>query len=292
MGRSPNFFILGAPKCGTSTMAWWLSQHPQVFMSKQKEPHFFNTDTRRIITRRDKYFELFADAPQSALAIGEASTRYLRSADAVPNILVEIDNPRFVVCLRNPVDMAVSLHNQKIMDGIETIKDFEEAWDAQGRRRKGVDVPKEAESDPSLLFYYDYCLLGEQVASLLDLVHSNHVQFVFLDDLSKNANAVYRQVQNFLGLEIVSLADGHSKNIGRGVRSTALRRIERRVYRFLDRTGMPKRPFRAISQALNRKKSVPEVSLRLRRQLWSDFEKDVMLLSNLLGRDLQHWRVE
>jgi len=289
--RFPNFFIAGAPKCGTSTLAWWLSRHPQVFMSRQKEPHFFNTDTRRIIKRRDRYYALFADAPENAIAIGEASTRYLRSATAIPNILAEIPDPRFIVCLRNPVDMAISLHNQKIMDGIETIKDFNEAWEAQRRRKEGHNIPPQARTDPSLLFYYDYCLLGQQVERLLTLVPADKVKFVFLDDLSREASSVYDDVVQFLGLDSAPMEDYSKKNVGRGVRSTALRLMERRIYHVLDKAGIPKKPFRLVSHALNRKKSVPSVEPEARKFLWEKFERDIELLAELVGRDLSGWRV-
>lgn len=56
----PNFFIIGAPKCGTSTLAWWLSQHPQVWFSPIKEPHFFNDDSAfRQIRTQAAYDRLF-----------------------------------------------------------------------------------------------------------------------------------------------------------------------------------------------------------------------------------------
>lgn len=57
---SPNFFILGVPKCGTSSLAWWLSQHPQVWFSRIKEPHFFNDDSGfRQVRAKAAYDRLF-----------------------------------------------------------------------------------------------------------------------------------------------------------------------------------------------------------------------------------------
>jgi Sulfotransferase family len=67
----PNFFILGAPKCGTTSLAVWLSEHPHIYMP-QKEPHFFNTDHRRFLNSRVGYERLFAGANERHRVVGEA----------------------------------------------------------------------------------------------------------------------------------------------------------------------------------------------------------------------------
>ena len=57
--RSPDFFIVGGPKCGTTSLAAWLGEHPKVFMSSYKEPHYFNTDDKRVVDTLDYYRSLF-----------------------------------------------------------------------------------------------------------------------------------------------------------------------------------------------------------------------------------------
>jgi hypothetical protein len=78
--RKPDVFIVGAPKCGTTAMNHYLGQHPEIFMSKHKEPHFFGSDlvSRNSDFVRDKkeYLALFADV-QSERRVGEASIWYL-----------------------------------------------------------------------------------------------------------------------------------------------------------------------------------------------------------------------
>src|SRR5579864_3973839 len=80
----PDFFIVGAPKAGTSAMAAQLGQHPEIFMCPVKEPQFFGRDQRHIGGPRrslSEYLSLFDAAGQSA-RVGEASTNYLYSATA------------------------------------------------------------------------------------------------------------------------------------------------------------------------------------------------------------------
>jgi hypothetical protein len=108
--RKPNFFIIGAAKCGTTSLSVWLGGHPQIFMSSMKEPHFFNNDDRQAIRTLDDYEALFWSATEEHIAIGEASVWYLSSADAVPAILQYQPEAKFIVMLRNPVEMAPALH--------------------------------------------------------------------------------------------------------------------------------------------------------------------------------------
>ena len=85
---SPNFFILGAPKCGTTSLASWLSDHPHIFIPPIKEPHYFNTDDQhRNIRRRLDYEKLFRGVTEKHIGVGEASVWYLSSEVAVRNIL-------------------------------------------------------------------------------------------------------------------------------------------------------------------------------------------------------------
>ncbi len=140
--RRPNFFIVGAPKCGTTSLATWLGRHPSVFIPHVKEPHHFNTDDAPLFASRSSYERLFRAASDQHLAIGEASASYLYSNDAVPNIEAAYPGSRFIVLLRNPVEMAPAWHAQILLSGVgETERDFATAWALQEARRQGRNVP-------------------------------------------------------------------------------------------------------------------------------------------------------
>ena len=74
--RRPNFFIIGAPKCGTTSLSVWLSEHPKIFMSPIKEPHFFNTDDRQAVTTLDQYEALFSSTCYCSISAGSEIHRY------------------------------------------------------------------------------------------------------------------------------------------------------------------------------------------------------------------------
>jgi uncharacterized protein with GYD domain len=112
----PNFVILGAPKCGTTALSEYLREHPRVFVSRPKEPHYFCDDWDYYYApgerTQEHYLHLFDDATDDHLAIGEASVWYLYSTTAARNIAAFDPAMRVIVMVRNPVELVPSLHSQ------------------------------------------------------------------------------------------------------------------------------------------------------------------------------------
>lgn len=179
--RKPNFFILGAPKCGTTSLAAWLAKHPSVFLSPIEEPHFFNTDDRQGLTTLAAYEELFRDARDYHSAVGEASVWYLSSSEAVRNILQYQPDARFIVMLRNPVEMVPALHTEMLLSGHKSVRDFRAAWDLQEERRQGRKLPIFGWARRRLL-YGEICALGAQLERLLSVAPAGRVLPVVLVD--------------------------------------------------------------------------------------------------------------
>ncbi|MBK1646784.1 hypothetical protein CKO25_19505 [Thiocapsa imhoffii] len=194
-------FIVGAPKCGTTSLAHWLAAHPQIHMSRIKEPHYYNTDMgNRVITQKSDYDELFSDASPDAKIWCEASTWYLFSNDAVPNILAEHPDARFIAMVRDPVDMAVSLfhHNRKKLH--EPLATLEEAWAAQDSRARGEGLPRNC-IEPNFLQYKQACDLKNMISRLQNRVAPEKLYIIHLDDIKTDARREYIHALLFLGLK-------------------------------------------------------------------------------------------
>jgi hypothetical protein len=128
-------------------MYHYLRQHPDIFMPKNKEPHFFASDlqidsTWRVQTKAG-YLRLFESASE-AKRIGEASTCYLFSRRAAATIKELSPDARIIIMLRNPVDFINSVHLQLINGANEDIIDLGEAWRAEcDRRDSGRRAPRQ-----------------------------------------------------------------------------------------------------------------------------------------------------
>jgi hypothetical protein len=289
--KSPNFFLIGAPKCGTTSLAAWLSEHPQIYMPAIKEPHFFNTDGLQSITSKTDYKELFRDAKAEHIAVGEASTHYLFSQAAVPNILGFNPDAKFIVCFRNPVEAAPSLHSERLYNGRENIKDFISAWKIQENRRAGRNIPSNVISDPERLQYGSYCLFGAQLQRLYQAVNSKSVKVVLLDDIRTEPARVYSEILDFLGVPNTYTPQFQKLNSYKHVRSVFVSVFLRRINNLKERLGIKTNfgfmgKLASINVVHGQKLTLDE---EFRRELILYFEQDIRLLMNLIQRDLTKW---
>lgn len=291
--KKPNFFIIGAPKCGTTALASWLSEHPNVYMSPVKEPHFYSRDlNNRQAHTRKAYERLFKGVNDQHHAVGEASVWYLYSSEAVKNILAEIPDAKFIVCLRNPVEMAASLHNQQIVAANETIEDFATAWGAQSERKTGANVPKLCQ-DSQLLLYGPACKLGGQLDRLYRHCDKSQVKLVFLDDIKADTRGAYSQVLSFLGLPDDRRQEFPVVNGATERKSLFWARAIKVVQRIKKKLGIPRLGtgiFSFIDQLNRRKREHVDLDEAMRSTLENYFRQDIQCLEYITGRNLSHWK--
>lgn len=282
----PNFFIVGAPKCGTTSLASWLAEHPDIFMSPVKEPHFFNTDQVNIHRHSPEDYERLFSGAGEERAVGEASTWYLASKVAVPNILEYNPDARFIVCVRDPVDMAFSLHRQTQFVGVEPLSDFRAAWAAQERRALGIDVPRGSEK--AWLLYGEACRLGRHLQRLY--THTDNVHVVFLDDLVSDPRSAYRSVLRFLDVSEVFSPAFEVRNEAKARRLSVLRHATRLAGRAKRSLGIS-RSFGLLGAVdkWNRKPAERTRDEGLEAELRDYFRDDVKMLAELTGRNLDRW---
>lgn len=297
----PNFFIVGAPKCGTTALCEYLRSHPNVFMSTPKEIHYFAEEFRNLRKAEslDQYLEFFKDCKRDHLAIGEASPVYLSSLSAISNIRRFNESAKIIVMLRNPVDLCYSFHSQLFFLFYENEKDFKKAWNLQHSRRSGLSIPKTC-PDPACLQYSTVCRLGDQVERLLKIFPPEQVKLLLFDDFKASTKAVYEDVLSFL--EVPS--DGRSsfprinENKKRerwltGYLYGLLRKTEplnSTVNYLKDSFGIKDIGIRARIRGGIVKKNRTSISSDFRAELVNEFKEDVKKLSRILDRDLSHWR--
>ena len=287
---TPDFFIIGAPKCGTTSLASWLGAHPDIFMSAPKEPNFFSTDFN--LPSRPKTIEAYEklfNGTDHLTRRGEASTSYLVSDIAVPKILNYQPDAYFIVCLRNPINMVCSLHAQRLKEGMESVLDCEHAWMLQENRLAGKNIPFNC-PDRKLLQYGWFCSLGAQVERLLSYVPRNRVIFFLLDDMKEKPKSVYDKTLCFLGVDSDSRVFFKAENIGSTPRNTLISQLSYSLGKLKHLLGI-QRDFGVQSKinTINSRSTIAGISNEFNSYLKDYFSKDIALLAHLIERDVSHW---
>ena len=305
MTRKANFFIVGAPKCGTTAMTDYLSQHPEIFMPEYKDAFTFGSDLsfiHNISHPPDKYrvpvdmFQSWFDGVTTEKRYGDATVWHLYSQRAASEIKEFNPDAKIIIQLRNPVDMMYSLHSHQLFDLNEELEDFEEALAAEEDRKMGRRIPATA-YNPSGLCYRSVARFTEQVRRYFDVFGRDQVHVIIFDDLTKDTAMVYRKTLEFLEVDPAYQAKLQIVNTMKQVLSK----------RFMHFIVNPPRWIAPLGNRLSRvawlrkivydllvrfntiEKRRPPMDPVLRKQLQEEFRSEVKSLSDLLGRDLTHW---
>src|SRR5690349_1767485 len=199
--RKPDFFIVGAPKCGTTAMNEYLRQHPHVFMANRKDTIFFGSDLNFLQPRisRESYQLLFRGA-NGAQRVGETSVWYLYSKKAAEEIQAFSPDARIVVMLRNPVDMLYAQHSEFLYNLNEDISSFEEALDAEEDRKQGKRIPRQAHLVEGL-FYRETVKYAEQLERYFAVFGRDKVHVIIFDDFKRDTPRTFCETLNFLNVD-------------------------------------------------------------------------------------------
>lgn len=299
--RKPDFFIVGGPKCGTTSLYEYLRAHPQVFFPEIKEPAYFGSDleyrlevcARDTIQNRENYLALFRDAG-AALRVGDATTYYLVSRRAAREIHEFDAAARIIIMLRDPVDAMYSLHGEYVWNCNENILDFREALAAQQDRRRGKRLAPEAHF-PQGLQYEEMVRFTEQVERYFEVFGRDEVCVILFDDFASDTAGTFRRVADYLGIDHEFQPDLRRFN---AAKPAGMQRFNRW---FARRPGLRRWMNRTIGLEANRRardllarvvgsgSRTRRLDPALRRELQQRLAPEVSRLGELLGRDLSSW---
>lgn len=285
----PNLFIPGAPKCGTTSLHRYLAQHPQVFMSDPKEPHFFDAtweqtsqDPQAFEEAKADYLALF-EPGREAQVRGESTPGYLHKPEVPDRIAETVPEARFVIALRDPIERAHSDWWMLVRMGQED-RSFDQAMQAE----------LQAE-DPEARYHIKRGLYHEHVARYRDTFGRDNVHVVLMEDLKRDALGVLEGIARFLDVDEAVMAQvdhGTVHNPG-GQPINALARwllTDERVHKAA-RMVLPKRLRVYLGDhVLVEDQERPEPQPSTIRALVDVFEPSVAELETMLGRGLPELR--
>ncbi len=200
MDRLPDFYIVGAPKCGTTSLHRYLRQHPDVFMPAVKEPNFFCSDFPSIQKYKtlEDYSTLFTAANKNQL-VGEASPWYLYSNAAIQNILQVKPDAKFIVMLRNPVDAVISYYRYMRYYLVEDRDEILDAVLLEDWGGKAKTLIRHRHANPYLK-YRGIFSYAQQVERIQNIVPKENLLILFFEDFFSSPAKNFEQVLQFLDL--------------------------------------------------------------------------------------------
>jgi hypothetical protein len=302
--RPPDFFLIGAPKAGTSALHAALAQHPGLFLSPVKEPKYYLCgdspppaykgpgdahSNQEWIWQRERYLSLFDDAPEG-VPRGESTPFYLYHRDARRRIAVDRPDAKLIAVLRDPVDRAYSNWMHLRMDGLEPRHDLLEAV-----RRE----PERVDAGWAPFWHYQRLgMYGRQLADLFDHFPRDQVLLLRYKQLVHEPEQTLDRVCTFLGVEAPPSLEVPRDNSRKFVRESPRTRAIGTVIRTGATVGQffPPEVWRRISQPLidqlqrGGNEARPKLTPEQRAALLEPHLSDIELLERLTGESFEEWK--
>ncbi|MGN6616906.1 MAG: sulfotransferase family protein [Ilyomonas sp.] len=290
MDKKPNFFIVGAPKAGTTSLYHYLEQHPEIYMSPIKETNYFSRpeiNSSGLFYKKknewtiDQYAEQF-EGLTTEKAIGEASVSYL----FYPNVPYKIKqfNPdaKIIIMLRNPIDRGFSHYLMDRRVGFTNLS-YED-----------IVYRKEFEKNNTRFFYQQYVELGmyySQIKRYLDIFSPEKVKILYFEDVIKDIEMVVKEVYKFLGVDDKFMAETEKKfNTFQSAKSPLIAKLyaQKRIRKVIKRlVGIGGEAL--MKRFLFSRENKPVMSPNLKRELIDIYKADVLKTGELLNKDLSNW---
>lgn len=305
--RFPDFFVVGAPRCGTTAISKYLARNPHICFSRPKEPHFFSIIMQEkpdADLQRDYLDLFFRDCSDDCQALGEGSVSYLYYPQAIEHIQQLNPHARFIVMARNPIDMIHSYHARLLAILDEDVEDFATAWGLQQARARGEQLPRHCRT-PYLLQYAEIGSIGKQVEQLFHTAGRENCHVVLFDDFISDTLGSYRRVLDFIKVDYDGQTEFPPVEVSKFYRyrwlHLLLKRPPMRVVKYTlnieqraRRQGRKKSRVKRMRKWLLGKNTAvrkrPPLDPAMRRQLQQAFAADIEKLGRLLDRDLGHWQ--
>ena len=294
--KKPNFIIIGAMKAATTSLYTYIKQHPDIFMTKVKEPMFFNNfqqennynilgSKSKKSTTLEEYLAMFKDA-KNEKAIGEASPSYIYNENAPHLIKEHLPDVKIIAILRQPTDRAYSnfLHTKRA--DRENVNLFEQA----------IKIEKERISDnwSPLYHYIQKGFYSVQLTRYYNLFPKENIKVYLFEDVVKTPKETLKDIFKFLNVdEDIEIDVSKKSNVSgtpKGILGFILKKM--RYYNLMPKfaisdylpTFMVNLLFKSVY------KNTEKLDTVLRKELTDKYyREEILKLEKLIDRDLSNW---
>lgn len=276
--NTPNCFILGAAKSGTTTLHYHLNEHPEIFMSEVKEPSFF-CERFHEVAEPIEYFSLY-DSVSSETVIGEASHIYMSNPSTAGVLKALFPEAKFLVILRNPADRAYSLYHHMRRYGYEYLRTFEAALEAEETRWKSERFQQSCPQHFYNYLYFRSGLYGEQLQRYFSLFSKRQFHIIKFEKFVAEPQRHFQEIFQFLGVNPHFQVDLQVHNAGKvTARFPALQYFAKSV---ITSPRVLRRLLLSVLKRVNRTK-IPSLHAETRDILLDRYAEDLRLLYQLTG---------
>lgn len=296
--RLPDFLIIGAPKSGTTSLYYYLMQHPNIFMPANKEPMFFTfegenldsyhfegpPDRPDVVTNIEDYLKLFEKAKQNQ-KIGEASTLYLYDSKTPERIKCHIPDGKMIAIFRNPVDRAFSQYQHYRTINREPLSSFDQAIIAEEYRMQ--------ENWYKSYFYLDAGFYSKQVQNYLKYFPIDNFKFFLYEDF-KETTAMVKDIFAFIGVDTEFHLDTSARyNVSGRLRFPKIYNIIRSAKGFKQtlRKIISPKTWGTLKSIFDKAimTGYEPMELIIKEQLTQVYRNDILQLQDIIQRDLSTW---
>jgi hypothetical protein len=291
--NAPDFLIVGAAKSGTTSLWYYLNQHPQIFMNQGiKELGYFSDHYG--ISDFDEYLKYFDNASNGQM-VGEACHTYLSSPESAQRIYKFNPQIKLVLILRNPVERAYSLYNWMVEHGYEKASSFEDALALEELRVKDTEF---MEHNPFYYMNYLYFRSGlyhEQVKRYYDLFPKENIHLIVYESFRQNNLEYTNGIFEFLKIPTGHAINLEKQNITTTIKSAPLHfLLLDGFYPLMDKFFVPRKISAKIWNFLMKRNKSGERPQQMKKEtytkVFNNYSKDISDLSTLTGIDFfKYW---
>lgn len=203
--KLPNFIVVGAPKCGTTSLYYYLKQHNDIYLPERKELHYYTYDyMKKLVTgpgdrqilstlcSNRKTYEGYYENVNFEKAVGEVSPSYFYFPDIGERIIRELGRVKIIFMLRNPIEKAFSQYMHLVRDNRETEK-FGDALRVEKKRIK--------EGRAVIWRYAESSLYADKLQKYMEIFGEQNIKIIQFDDLKSSPAVVMSDVFRFLEVD-------------------------------------------------------------------------------------------
>ena len=194
----PDFFIVGGSRCGTTSLYAYLKQHPDIFLPKRKEPHYYSSQSNPLpywllplksINTKEDYLQLFEDSKEG-MVVGEASSTYLMNFEAPKLIFEDNPNAKIIISLRNPIDRTYTAYLAQYRSGNES-NSFGESIRRDFSSITGEELQRQSALNSD---YYKF------VKNYFHYFPKEHIKIIIFEEFIKNPRQIMKELLHFLNI--------------------------------------------------------------------------------------------